>query len=179
VARRPSRTAIRRGARGELRVVRGDDHRRAVVGSQVPEQVDDLAAGGGIEIAGRLVGEHDARLDRERARDRDPLPLASGQVPRQVVGARSQPDLVEQPQRAFAAPSRRHELHFDVLDRGQRRNHASGHSAMSSENSELAVLHCERGGRIVLARHGNRVARLCARAQRLLTQQPRQREGNE
>jgi hypothetical protein len=78
-----------------------------VVGSQVPEQVDDLAAGGGIEIAGRLVGEHDARLDRERARDRDPLPLASGQVPRQVVGvprqvvgARSQPDLVEQPQRA-------------------------------------------------------------------------------
>jgi hypothetical protein len=45
-------------------------------------QVVDLAGGGRFEVAGRLVGEHDARFNRERTRDRDALLLATRQVGR-------------------------------------------------------------------------------------------------
>ena len=63
--------------------MRRDDHRRAVLGRHAGEQVDDLAARLRVEVAGRLVGEHDARLDRERARDRDALLLAAREVRRE------------------------------------------------------------------------------------------------
>ena len=66
-----------RRAGGQARVVRRDDDRRAVLDRKIGEQLDDLAARRRVEIAGRLVREHDARLDRQGARDRDALLLAA------------------------------------------------------------------------------------------------------
>ena len=39
-----------------------------------------LAGGGAVEVAGRLVGEHDRRAPDEGAGDRHPLALASGEL---------------------------------------------------------------------------------------------------
>ena len=50
----------------------------------------------GVEVAGRLVGEHDARLDRQGPRDRDALLLAAGQLLREMVRALGEPHLAEQ-----------------------------------------------------------------------------------
>ena len=108
------RDAARR-ARGQARVVRGDDHGRAVLRGEIREQVDDLPARRRVEVAGRLVGEHDARLDRQRACDRDALLLAARQVRGQMVRALGQPDLAEQLERAFPRPPDRSELRLDVL----------------------------------------------------------------
>src|SRR6187431_1850020 len=74
-------------AAGETGVVGRDDDGRAAVGGEAGEDVDDLAPGRRVEVAGRLVGEDHVRLDGERARDRDPLLLTAGKLPRQMVGA--------------------------------------------------------------------------------------------
>ena len=93
----PSRIASRRGRAGrEVVVVRGDDHRRAVLGGEPGEQVDHVGARLRVEVAGRLVGEDHPRLDDERARDRDALLLAAGELARQVAGAVGEADLGEQ-----------------------------------------------------------------------------------
>ena len=46
------------------------------------QQIDDLLAGALVEIAGRLVGDQDRRIGRQRARQRDALLLAAGQLRR-------------------------------------------------------------------------------------------------
>ena len=55
-----------------------------------------------VEVAGRLVGEHDRRPADQRPRDRDPLALAAGELRRRVLraGARGRPP------RAPRAPAR-------------------------------------------------------------------------
>ena len=64
---------------------------------QVQQQVEDLGAHRDVERAGRLVGDQQRGLQRQRAGDRDPLPLAAGELAGQQVGdARRQPDQVEQ-----------------------------------------------------------------------------------
>jgi hypothetical protein len=50
----------------------------------VTQQREDLAAGGRVEVARRLVGEHHARARHERARDGHALLLATGQLGRAV-----------------------------------------------------------------------------------------------
>ena len=55
-----------------------------------------LAADVGVEIARRLVGEEETGPAGERARDRDPLLLASGKRARPVVPAVGETDAVEQ-----------------------------------------------------------------------------------
>ena len=54
----------------------------AEAGVEVADEREDLVAGLRVEIAGRLVGEQDRRIDRQRARDGDALALAA----RQLVG---------------------------------------------------------------------------------------------
>ena len=56
------------------------------------EQVEDLAAGAGVEVAGRLVGEQDGRPGDERAGDGDALLLAAGELGRAVGQAVLQAD---------------------------------------------------------------------------------------
>ena len=66
----------------------GDHHDRLPeVLDRVAEQLEDLGARRRVEVAGRLVGEHDVGLGDERPRDRDALLLAAGEL--RPVGARA------------------------------------------------------------------------------------------
>ena len=86
--------------RGQLRVVRHEHQRAAALAVDRDEQLDDLAARGAVEVAGRLVGQHDRRIVGQRARDRHALLLAAGQLRRVVMAAIRQPDVGEQRSRA-------------------------------------------------------------------------------
>jgi hypothetical protein len=52
---------------------------RALAGQRA-EQACDRVGRGLVELAGGFVGEHDARLGRERAGDRDALLLAAREL---------------------------------------------------------------------------------------------------
>ncbi len=84
-----------RAARRERDVVRDEDQRRAALAVEPEHQVRDFDAGGGVEVAGRLVGQQQLRLAGERARDRDALLLAARQLLRVVGRAPREPDAVE------------------------------------------------------------------------------------
>ena len=71
---------------------------------QPAQQLHDLGAGAAVEVAGRLVGEHQRRLADDGPRDRHPLPLAAGQLVRPVAEPVPEPDPL---QRATARRSRR------------------------------------------------------------------------
>src|SRR5689334_3073462 len=67
-------------ARGQRRVVGDQQQGGAMPPGEIEQQVDDLAAGFGIEIAGRLVGQQQPRSGRRGAGQRDPLLLAARQL---------------------------------------------------------------------------------------------------
>ena len=93
------------GTVGERGVVRDDDECRAALVDAVEER-RDLRAGGLIELAGRLVGEQQARTVGQRARDGHALHLSARQLRGSMVGARREADVFEQFARALsAAPS--------------------------------------------------------------------------
>ena len=62
----------------------------------VEQQLHDVPAGRGIEVAGRLVGQHDRRIVGERARDRHALLFAARELRRVVMAAIRQPHFLEQ-----------------------------------------------------------------------------------
>src|SRR5258708_806533 len=62
---------------------------------QAIEDGEHLLGAGGVEVAGRLVGEHHTRLTDECARDRDTLLLAARELVRMVVGAVCEADRLE------------------------------------------------------------------------------------
>ena len=71
---------------------------------QALEEPQDVEGGGAVEVAGRLVGEHDQRLVAQRPGDRDPLPLAAGQRRRQEARPVGEPDPLQQLLRPPAWP---------------------------------------------------------------------------
>ena len=74
-----------------------DDHRRAaVLAHELAENVVHLVGGRGVELAGRLVGEEDARSVGERGAERDALLLAAGELAGSPVALRGEPDALEQ-----------------------------------------------------------------------------------
>ncbi len=76
---------LARAAGGQRRVV-GDQHQRhGALGRLGEKQVGHLPPGRLVEIAGRLVGDQDARRWRQRPRDRHALLLAARQLAR-IVG---------------------------------------------------------------------------------------------
>src|SRR5207302_787898 len=81
----------------DLQIVRDEQVRQLALALQLDEQIDDLRLDRDVERAQRLVGDDEARLDRERARDADALALAAGElvrIARRDLGA--QADDVEQ-----------------------------------------------------------------------------------
>ena len=60
------------------------------VAVNLAQQIHDVAAVARVEVAGRLVGQHDRRIVGERARQRDALLFAAGQLRRVVVRAAGQ-----------------------------------------------------------------------------------------
>ena len=71
--------------RGDALVVGRDQRRAALAADQVEELGEDDVGGMLVEVAGRLVGEHQRRLVGERAGDRDALLLAARQLRRAMV----------------------------------------------------------------------------------------------
>ena len=74
-------------------VVRHQNERGAALDVAGEQQIDHLLAGGLVEIAGRLVGDQDGRIGRERAGQRDALLLAAGKLRRIVMQPFGQSDL--------------------------------------------------------------------------------------
>ena len=70
--------------RGDVEIVGGDDGGEARGAHQLAQRREHPLGCALIEIAGRLVGEQDARRIGDRARDRDALLLAAGQLRRPV-----------------------------------------------------------------------------------------------
>jgi hypothetical protein len=64
---------------GDLLFV-SDQHNRASGIVQRTEQLHDLKAGGGIEVARGLIGKQDRGIVDQRPGDRDPLLLATGEL---------------------------------------------------------------------------------------------------
>ena len=132
--------AIRVG-RGD-RVV-GDHHDRlAELAHGPPHEVEDLGAGGGVEIAGRFVGEDDLRPAGQRPAHGDPLLLAARQFAGPMARAIDESDgldhLVE------PGPVRLHagEVHRqgDVLERRQGRHEVEG---LEHEADLVAAQQCQ------------------------------------
>src|SRR5262245_49747521 len=74
-------------ARGERRIVGDQQQGGAMPPGEVEQQVDDLAAGFGVEIAGRLVSQQQPRAGCRGTGQRDALLLAA----RQLAGIVGQP----------------------------------------------------------------------------------------
>ena len=128
------------GQRRELGVVRDEHERPAAVAVDRHEQLDDLAAGGAVEIARRLVGQQDRRIVGERARDRDALLLAARQLRRIVMPAVRQPDVGEQRRaRAPAHPSRRRSPSAPGCSRAPSATAAGGRTERRSRSSRRAA----------------------------------------
>ena len=78
-------------------VVVGDDGERHAVAVQLVEHLQDRLRVRAVQVAGRFVGEQQARLGDQRPRDRDPLPFAAGQRGRREVHPVAEPDPVQRP----------------------------------------------------------------------------------
>src|SRR5262245_23280693 len=89
----PERTLHRR----RQTVVVGRDHQgRPALLVQLEQQLVHALAGGGVEVAGRLVGEEQPGPAHDRSRHRDALLLAARQLTRAVGEPSAQPDTCEQ-----------------------------------------------------------------------------------
>jgi hypothetical protein len=66
--------------------VRNDDEGAALL-RELGEDAHDVAAGRGVEVSGRLVGEQDVGVHCERAGDRHPLHLTTGELGGFVFGS--------------------------------------------------------------------------------------------
>ena len=78
-------------------VVRNEEVGDAELLLQVLQQVDDLRLDRDVERRHRLVGDDQARLDRQGARDADALALPAAELVRiAVVGVAPQTDALEQ-----------------------------------------------------------------------------------
>lgn len=80
-----------------------EDQRGAVLAVQREQQVGDFIPSVTVEVAGGFIGEQQLRAAVKRARQRDPLLLAAGELYRQVMQAFAQPQLLQQRPGAAAA----------------------------------------------------------------------------
>ena len=110
--------------RGQALVV-GHDEEGGAVAIEPAKEVEDLAAGGGVELTGRLVGEQDRRPVGQRAGDGHPLHLSTGELGGTVPRAVAEPDVLQQLPGTLPSPGRRHtglgHRELDVLSSGEHR----------------------------------------------------------
>ncbi len=76
-------------------VVVGDDHDGRAGLVELGDEGQDGLPGGLVEVAGRLVRQHDGGLADQRSGDGDPLTLPPGELGGTGVGARGQADQVQ------------------------------------------------------------------------------------
>jgi hypothetical protein len=83
------------GVGGDARVVGDDDHRPPPVVGHLAQQPGDLFRRVGVQVARRLVGQHQGRVGHQGAGHGHALLLAAGELVGPVVGAPFQADLVQ------------------------------------------------------------------------------------
>ena len=97
---------------------------------EAAEELHDRAAGAGVELAGRLVGEQEGGLIGEGAGDGDALLLAAGEFVRAVLRAVAEADHVEQRPGALGAGAAlgpgEAQRDLDVLGGAEDRDEAEG-----------------------------------------------------
>jgi hypothetical protein len=81
---------------GEALVVGDDDEGFSSFGDEGEEQLHDVAAGGGVEVAGGFIGEEQAWVIDEGAGDGDALLFSAAQFMGQVVEAGAEADFFQQ-----------------------------------------------------------------------------------
>ena len=106
-------------------VVRHEQHRASTAAREVADELDHLPSGLLVERGGGLVGEHDARITRERAGDGHALPLSAGELIGAPIGMGLEPDRAQHAEGAFThlrfgTGVLVHERHLDVAPRGER-----------------------------------------------------------
>src|SRR5207253_1177884 len=72
---------------GQFGAVRHHDQDRVLLAVQVEQQLPDRLGRAPVEVAGRLVGQHQGRVVDQGAGHRHALPLAAGQLGRPGRGA--------------------------------------------------------------------------------------------
>ena len=78
---RPSASWMIRSQRpGDDRVVGGDQQRGVVLSAQLKQEVEDLGAGVGVQVAGRLIGQQQDGVVDQGVGDRDALLLPAGEL---------------------------------------------------------------------------------------------------
>jgi len=111
------------GSLGHLLAVGDEDHGGFFPAGENREQVNDLGAGGGVEISGGFVGEENGGAVHEGAGESGTLELAAGKLVGAVMGAVGQTDgLEEVPGSGFAeriGPAREEEGEKDVFLNGE------------------------------------------------------------
>jgi acyl-CoA thioesterase I len=141
-------------ARRKRAIMRDQHEGGAVPGAQIEHEVDHLAAGVAVEIAGWLVGEQQLRLDDEGARQRHALLLAARQLLGIMQQAVREPDglqRVARPRRGVA-PSGELERDRDIFQRVHHRHEAKGleddaDRATSPQSERILVEGAEIGSR--------------------------------
>src|SRR5215218_215692 len=103
------------GDPGSVWIVRDEHDRRSPLATNAHQQLEHLLATARVEIAGRLVRQHEPRLVRERPCDRDALALAAGQARRNMVQAMPEADALE-PRRHLAPRGRERHAVGEQLD---------------------------------------------------------------
>ena len=88
-----SRWSVAAGPLGGQGVVRDHDDRLLELAIEQLEQVEDLAGGGAVEVAGRLVGDEQVGVGDDRPGDGHALFLAAGELARIVVLASLRPTI--------------------------------------------------------------------------------------
>ena len=163
---RPSlRKTTRSAYDGGARVV-GDHHDRlAVLPHGTAHEVEDLGAGSRVEVAGRLVGEHDVGPGVEGPGDRDALLLAAGELARTVLQAVGETDRLDDLVEPLTVDgvAAEHQRQRDVLLGGQRRDQVVGledePDGLAPELGELLVVELGEVGVADEDRAGRRACR--------------------
>ena len=105
-------------------MVVGDQDDGPTLAVQIGQQVHDRRARAAVEVARRLVGEHDRRVGDEGAGDGDTLSFATRQGAWAMAAAVSEPDRVERRLGLCCTPVPRHagvqQTVGDVVERGER-----------------------------------------------------------
>jgi len=102
------------GAARERLIVRHEHQGGPAPPVQRQQELDDLLAGRGVEIAGGLVGQEQAGVERDRAGERDALLLAARELDRIVMRAAAKPDVAEQGARAAERVGRADDLKVGI-----------------------------------------------------------------
>ena len=112
------------GPRGELVVVRDEQHGESAIALCVEDHLHHLIRARGVELARHLVGEEEVRVVGEGDRDGDALALAAGEPAGEVVEPVRETELVEQVLGAVVAGLVAAEIQgeLDVLAGGEERD---------------------------------------------------------